>query len=206
MPLHHNVGRAVSPACLEPNRESLIGHRLGPIDRERRPGHRTTQPLESVPIVSRNGHIGVQAHASLSHTAGWNRSFRFDTPLPAIERLDPIPETPPTLARLGARRDPRAKGRGREQRKQRIVRGQGVLTRIDAPTLENPKDSMRSAGQNARYIFGFRRRKRNERSKIVRRSGIDPVEHECVEMWRQVQRRPEALDESDRPILSTRNP
>jgi len=129
MPLHHNVGRAVSPASLEPNRESPIGHRFEPIDRERRPGHVMTLPLESVPIVSRNGHIGVQAHAALSHTAR-GRHVGFDTPLPAIERLDPIPETPPTLARLRACRDPRANGRGREQRKQRIVRGQGVLTRI----------------------------------------------------------------------------
>jgi hypothetical protein len=40
----------------------------------------------------------------------------------------------------------------------------------------------------------------------VRGSGIDPVKHERVEMWRQVQRRSEALNESDRPIVSALHP
>jgi hypothetical protein len=33
----------------------------------------------------------------------------------------------------------------------------------------------------------------------------DPVEYEHVEVWRQVQRRPETLDESDRAVLTALN-
>jgi len=74
------------------------------------------------------------------------------------------------------------------------------------PALGDSKNPTCCASQNAGHVFGLRRRERNERSQIVRGARIDPVEHERVEMRRQVERRPEALDESDRPILSTLNP
>jgi hypothetical protein len=59
MPLHHDVSRSVSPAGLEPVRESPVGHFLETIGCQRRPGHITTQTFESIPIVSGNSHIGV---------------------------------------------------------------------------------------------------------------------------------------------------
>jgi hypothetical protein len=59
MPLHHDMGRAVSPACLESIGESSVRHRLESVERDRRSGHITTQTFESIPIVGRNGHIGV---------------------------------------------------------------------------------------------------------------------------------------------------
>jgi len=167
MSLHHNVGRAISPLGLEPVRESPVGHRFEPIDREGRSGHITTQTLEPIPIVGRDGHVGVEAHATFSNATRRNRSFRFDTTLPGIERLDPVAETPPTLARLGACRDPRTNGRGREHSEQRVVRRQRILIRIETPALDNPENSTRGPRQNPPHISGLRRRKRNERSEIV---------------------------------------
>ena len=206
MPLHYDMGRSVSPSALEPVRESSDRHRHEATECERRSGRITTQALESISIVGRNGHVGVQAHPTLPHAAGRNRRFRFDTVLPVFERLDPVAKTSPTLACLGAGRDPRANGCGREQSKERVVGCQRVLIRIEATALENPKDSARGPCQDPRDIFGLRRRERNERSEIVRGSGIDPVEHECVEMGREVQCRPEALNESDRSVMPTLDP
>ena len=52
--LHHDMGRAVSPAGLEPIGEAPISHRFEAILRERRSSHITTQTFESAPIVSGN--------------------------------------------------------------------------------------------------------------------------------------------------------
>jgi hypothetical protein len=167
MPFHHDMGRAVSPARLESVRESAVGHLFEAVERERRPGHIATQTLEPIPIIGGHSYISVQAHTALSYAARRNRTFRFDTSLPGIERLDPITKTPPTLARLGARRDTRANRRGREHSEQRVVRRQGVLIRIETPALDNPENSTGGPRQNPRHIFGLRRRKRNKRSEIV---------------------------------------
>jgi hypothetical protein len=166
-PFHYDMGHSVSPAVLEPVGESPIGHRFEPTDCQWRTGHVKTQTLESIPIVGGHSYISVQAHTALSCAARRNPTFRFDTTLPGIERLDPITKTPPTLARLGARRDPRANRRGREQSQQRVVRRQGVLIRIETPALDNPENSTGGPRQNPPHIFGLRRRKRNERSEIV---------------------------------------
>ena len=58
MPLHQDMGRSVSPACLESIGEAPIGHRFEPIGCERRTGHITTQTFEPIPIVSEIGKAG----------------------------------------------------------------------------------------------------------------------------------------------------
>ena len=200
------MSRPVSPAGLEPIGETSIGHRLEAIQCERRSSHITTQTFKPTSIASGNSDIGVQAHAALSHAARRDRGVRLHATLFAIERLDAIPKTPPTLPCLGARRDPRANGRGREQSQQRLVRRQRILLGIETAAFEDTEHSTSRTGQNAGYIFGLRRRERNERSQIVRGAGIDAIEYENMKVWRQVQRRPEALNESDRAVVSTWNP
>jgi hypothetical protein len=197
VPLHHDMGRAVSPAGLEPIGETSIRHRFEAIQSERRSRHITTQTFEAAPIVGGNRHVCVQTHAALSHAARGDAGVWLHATLFIIERLDAIPKTPPTIPCFGTRRDPRANGRGREQSQQRLVRGQRVLTRIETPAFDDAEDPTRGTGQYTGHVFGLWRRERNERSEIVGRPGINPIQYEDVEMRRQVQRRPEALNESD---------
>jgi hypothetical protein len=191
------MGRAVSPAGLEPIGETSIRHRFKAIQSERRSRHIATQAFESAPIIAGNRHVCVQTHAALSHAARRDAGVRLHSTLFAIERLDAIPKTPPTLPCFGTRRDPRANGRGREQSQQRLVRGQRVLTRIETPAFDDAENSTSGTGQYTGHVFGLWRRERNERSEIVGGTGIDAVEYEHMEMRRQVQRRPEALNEGD---------
>jgi hypothetical protein len=66
---------------------------------------------------------------------------RFEAfPVAVFERFDPIPKAPPTLTRRGARRDPRTNGRGCKHRKQRVVRRQQILIRINPPALHDSKN------------------------------------------------------------------
>jgi len=191
------MSRPISPASLESISEAAISHRFESIQSERRSRHIPTQTFESAPIVAGNRHIGVQTHPALSHAARRDSGVRLHPTLFAIKRLDAIPKTPPTLPYLGTRCDPRTNGSGREQSQQRVVGGQHVLARIESAALDDTEYSTSGTGQDKRHVFGLWRRERNERPEIVGGPGIDPVEHEHVEMRRQVQRRPEALDERD---------
>ncbi len=204
--LHHDMGRAVSPTGLEPIGEASIGHRFESIQGERRSRHITTQTFEPAPIVGGNRHVGVQTHAALSHAARGDPGARLHAALFAIKRLDAIPETPPTLPCLGTHRDPRTDGSGREQSKQWFVRGQRVLTRIETAAFDDTNNSTSRTGQDTGHVLSLWRRERNEQAEVVDRAGIDPVEYEDMEMRRQVQRRSEALNESDRAVVPTRNP
>jgi len=197
VPLHHDMGRAVSPTGLEPIGETSIRHRFEAIQSERRSRHITTQTFESAPIVAGKRHVCVQTHAALSHAARRDSGVRLHSTLFTIERLDAIPKTPPTLPCLGTGCDPRTNGRGREQSQQRLVRGQRVLTRIETPAFDDAENSTSGTGQYTGHVFGLWRRERNERSEIVGGAGIDPIQYEHMEMRRQVQRRPEALNEGD---------
>jgi hypothetical protein len=85
MPLHDDMGRAVSPARLESVRESAVRHRFEAVERERRPGDITTQTFESASIVVGNRHIGVQTHAALSHTARRDPGAQLHAALLAID-------------------------------------------------------------------------------------------------------------------------
>ena len=104
------MGRAVSPAGLEPIGETSIRHRFKAIQSERRSRHITTQTFEAAPIVAGNRHVCVQTHTALSHAARRDSGVRLHSTLFTIERLDAIPKTPPTLSRFGARCDPRTNG------------------------------------------------------------------------------------------------
>lgn len=123
-----------------------------------------------------------------------------------IRWLHLIPKTPPTLPRLGTRRNPRANGRGHEQSKQRLVRRQRILIGIKTTAIDDTEHSTSRTRQDAGHVLGLWWWERYERSEIVRGAGIDPVEYEHMEMWRQVQRRPEPLNECDRAIMTARDP
>jgi len=57
--LHQDMGRTVAPACLEAVREESVLDRFEALERERWTGDIATQPLESLAITGRHGHIGM---------------------------------------------------------------------------------------------------------------------------------------------------
>jgi hypothetical protein len=156
--------------------------------------------------MSRNGYIGVQAHAFMPNTTWRGRVFPIRAALPGFDRLDSITKTPPGSTCLGTSGDLRADGGGSECREQRVIPCRRIPVRFQASLLQHPKNSTSRARQHALDIFGLRRWKRMERSEIARRSGIDPVEYEGVEVGGEIQRRTEALYERDRPAMSVPYP
>ena len=80
-PLHHDMGRAVSPGRLEPIGETTIDHRFESTQGKRRTGDITTEPLESLPIACWDRDLGMEAHAALADAAGRNRRPEFDARL-----------------------------------------------------------------------------------------------------------------------------
>ena len=125
MPLHHDMGRPISPTGLESIGESAVGHCLEPIDRKRQPSHIATQTLEPTSVVSRNSDIGVQAHPAVSNATGRDRCVWLHAIVFVCSGLDAIPETTPPLARFGSGRDPRSDGGGTEHSHQRVVADEG---------------------------------------------------------------------------------
>ncbi len=172
---------------------------------ERRASDITTETLESLSITRRNGHIRVQAHASLTDATRGHDGSNFDAGGVVFSRLHPIPEPSPGLARLGTRRNPRT-DRGRSKhRHQGVVARKRIVLPITSASFQLPQDTSRRPCQDPCHVFGLRGRKSHEVSGAMRRSRVDTVEHERMEVGREVQSRPEALDERDRAALRLAN-
>jgi hypothetical protein len=116
-----------------------------------------------------------------------------------------ILETTPPLARFGSGRDPRSDGGGTEHSHQRVVADEGIVVKGDPLPLEPPQDAPSRSGENPGDVLGLGRRERREGTGVRGRSRVDAVEHERVEVGREVQRRPEALDERDGTALTAMN-
>jgi hypothetical protein len=105
-----------------------------------------------------------------------------------LDRFHLLAEPAPRLARLWASGDARAH-RGRHQHGERwIVAREWVVAVLEPALLEQPHHTPRRAGHHARDIFCFRRRERKEGAGVMGGPRVDAVEHQAVEMWREIQR------------------
>jgi hypothetical protein len=204
--LHHDMRRPVAPRRLEPIGEPPVGHRLEAIDCERGTCHIATQTLESPSIAGRHGHVGMQAHPTVSHAARRDQCARLDPVVVLSDRLDSIPEPSPWLTGFKASGDSRSDGGGAEHRHQWIVGGKWIFVHRDPLPLKPPKDAPRRPCQDPAHVLGLGCREWSEGPWVRRRARVDPVEHERVEVGREIECRTEALDESDRAALSPPNP
>jgi hypothetical protein len=206
-PLHHDMRRSVAPGRLQTIGEPPIGHRLEAVEGEGRTRHVSTQPLESSPIVLGDGHVGVQAHPAVSYTAGRDPGPRLHAVLFLFSRrLHPVPETTPRISCLGAGRDPRSDGCVAERRHQEIVGREWIFLHRDPLPLEPAQDASSRACEYARHVLGLGRWQWGEETGHRRRPRVDTVEHEGVEVGREVQRGAKALDERDRAASSAPDP
>ncbi len=205
VPLHHDMRRPVAPRRLEPIGEPPVGHRLEAIDCERGTCHIATQTLESPSIAGWHRHVGMQAHPTVSHAARRDQCAGLDPVVVLSDRLDSVPETTPRLARFGASGDSRSDGGGAEHRHQWIVGGKWILVHRDPLPLEPPKDAPSRPGQYPGHVLGLGCREWSEGPGVRRRARVDPVEHERVEVGRQIECRAEALDEGDRSTRALPN-
>jgi hypothetical protein len=193
------VRRPVPPRCLQPIGESPVAELFEPAQRQGRPGHISTQTLESPSIPCRNRDVGVKTHPAHANAARRDPRPRLDAILTFFlgNRIDPIPESSPRRARLGPRRDSRADGRGAQQREQRIVLRKPVLAVLLPRRLETAPDPPRRPGQYAGHVVGLGWIERKKATRSMRRPLVDSVEHERMEVGRQIEGRTKALDERD---------
>jgi hypothetical protein len=113
-----------------------------------------------------------------------------------------IAEPPPRLARLWPADNTRAY-RGRHQyAEQRIVAREWVVAVLEPALLELPHHTPRRSGHHARDIFRFERGQREEGAGVMGGARVDTIEHQAMEMWREIQRRPESLNERNRRTVS----
>ena len=197
--LHHDVRRPVPPWRLEPIGNPTITQLFEPLQRERRTCHIATQPFESAPVPCGNSHVGMKAHPAVPDATWRNPSVGLDAVLLTLVRvrIDPISESPPRLARFRPRRDPRADRGRREHRQERLVLSQTIFTFLDPQVLEPSSDPAGRPGQDADHVVGLGWVERVEATRHARTPFVHPVEHERMEMRRQVEGRAEALDERD---------
>ena len=129
---------AVSPGRLESMGEAAIGQSLEPTQSQRRAGDITAEAFEPLSVSCRDGYIGMQAQAALANAARRHDGPKFDPGLVLLDRLHPIAEPSPRLARLGARRDPRADRRRAEHRHQGPVATRERIVLLIAPESFEP--------------------------------------------------------------------
>ncbi len=151
--------RPVSPGRLESIGEPTVRHCLETTQAERRASNITTETLESLSITRRNGHIRVQAHASLTDATRGHDGSNFDAGSVVFSRLHPILEPSPGLTRLGTRRTPRT-DRGRSKyRHQGVVARKRIVLPITSSSFQLPQDASRRPCQDPCHVFGLRGRK-----------------------------------------------
>ena len=127
------------------------------------------------------------------------------------DRLHPVPEiTPPEQAELASRsfwagRDPRSDGGRAEHRHQWVGRRDWPLVRLDAAPFEPPQDAPSRAGEDPGYVLGLGWWQWGEGAGLRRRARVDAVEHERVEVGREVERGAEALDSYSEASLPPRS-
>jgi hypothetical protein len=193
------MGGSIAPAGLEAECESTIRAFFESIVGERRPSHVPNQALQASAIECGYADSGVEAHASVSGDAG--RGIGVCAQLIGI---DTVPEAPPPLALLRARRDARAqRGRG-EVRKEWIVSGERVVVAV-CTGFEKPVNSTGGAGEGPRHLVfaGWGQREKARFLCRIRGVGVYAVECQGVKMHVQIQRGSESLDEADRATLAS---
>jgi hypothetical protein len=150
----------------------------------------------------------MQTHPALANAARGDRGPRLDTVFAILlgDRFDPIPESSPRRACLRPGRNPRADGRGAQQREQRIVLRKPILALLLSRRLETSPDPPRGPGQHASHVVGFGWIERMKATRRTRCPLVDAVENQRMEMWRQVESRTEALNERDRAAQTAADP
>jgi hypothetical protein len=78
----------------------------------------------------------MQAHASVTHAAGWSLVTCVGTHFRWRQLLDPITEPPPRLARLRSGGDPGTNRRCHQGGEKWIIPGQRVVAALQSPFFE----------------------------------------------------------------------